>query len=69
MSRWLSYAAIYEPGKHVDTEFAILVHEDGFIVNPECWSDEFWNMIILEHLGQYLMMTFLIEINSELISG
>jgi hypothetical protein len=30
----LSYAAIYEPGKHVDTEFAILVHEDGFIVNP-----------------------------------
>jgi hypothetical protein len=26
---------------HVDTEFAILVHEDGFIVNPECWSDEF----------------------------
>jgi hypothetical protein len=36
-----SYAAIYELGKHVDTEFAILVHEDGFIVNPECWSDEF----------------------------
>jgi hypothetical protein len=36
-NRWLSYAAIYEPGKHVDTEFAILVHEDGFIVNPECW--------------------------------
>jgi hypothetical protein len=37
----LSYAAIYEP-VHVDTEFAILVHEDGFIVNPECWSDEFF---------------------------
>jgi hypothetical protein len=45
----LSYAAIYELGKHVDTEFAILVHEDGFIVNLsvgvmsfEIWL--YWNL-------------------------
>ncbi len=36
-----NYSAIYELGKHVETEFAILIHDDGFIVNPECWRDEF----------------------------
>jgi len=35
------YGAIYELPKHVDTEFAILIHDDGFIVNPESWRDEF----------------------------
>jgi hypothetical protein len=38
-----NYAAIYELGKHVDTEFAILIHDDGFIVNPELWRDDFLN--------------------------
>lgn len=38
-----NYAAIYELGKHVDTEFAILIHDDGFIVNPELWQDDFLN--------------------------
>lgn len=36
-----NYAAIYNLGKHIDTEFAILIHDDGFIVNPESWRDEF----------------------------
>jgi hypothetical protein len=36
-----NYAAIYELGKHIDTEFAILIHDDGFIVNPSSWRDEF----------------------------
>ena len=36
-----NYAAIYELPKHVDTEFCILIHDDGFIVNPESWRDEF----------------------------
>lgn len=38
-----NYATIYELGKHVDTEFAILIHDDGFIVNPELWQDDFLN--------------------------
>lgn len=38
-----NYAAIYELGKYVDTEFAILIHDDGFIVNPESWRDDFLN--------------------------
>jgi hypothetical protein len=36
-----SYSAIYELPKHINTEFCILVHEDGFIVNPESWRNEF----------------------------
>ena len=36
-----NYAAIYELGKHVDTEFAILIHDDGFIVNADSWRPEF----------------------------
>ena len=38
-----NYAAIYELGKHIDTEFAILIHDDGFIVNADSWRDEFLN--------------------------
>jgi hypothetical protein len=36
-----NYAAIYELPKHVDTEFSILIHDDGFVVNPESWRPEF----------------------------
>jgi hypothetical protein len=34
---------IYKLGKHIDTEFAILIHDDGFIINPEIWRNEFLN--------------------------
>jgi len=34
-------AIIYELPKHIDTEFCMLIHADGFVVNPECWRDEF----------------------------
>jgi hypothetical protein len=36
-----NYAAIYELPKHIDTEFCILIHDDGFIVNPTSWREEF----------------------------
>jgi hypothetical protein len=32
---------IYKLGGHIDTEFAILIHDDGFIINPTMWRDEF----------------------------
>jgi hypothetical protein len=38
-----NYAAIYELGKHVDTDFAILIHDDGYIINASSWKDEFYN--------------------------
>tara|TARA_R110002094_G_scaffold213186_1_gene183666 strand:+ start:476 stop:1141 length:666 start_codon:yes stop_codon:yes gene_type:complete len=34
-------ASIYELPKHIDTEFVMLIHADGFVVNPESWRDEF----------------------------
>ena len=34
-------ASIYELPKHIDTEFLMLIHADGFVVNPESWRDEF----------------------------
>lgn len=32
---------IYELGNYVDTEFAMLVHADGYVINPAAWKDEF----------------------------
>lgn len=28
-------------GDYIDTEFALIVHRDGFVVHPECWKDNF----------------------------
>lgn len=40
INEW-NYGAIYELGKHVDTEFAMLIHDDGFVVNADSWRPEF----------------------------
>lgn len=32
---------IYKLGKYIDTDFAMLIHADGFIVNPSSWRPEF----------------------------
>jgi len=31
----------FELFKHVDTDFILIIQDDGFIVNPEQWDDEF----------------------------
>ena len=38
-----NYNIIYNLPKHVDTDFCILIHDNGFVVNPESWKDEFLN--------------------------
>jgi hypothetical protein len=38
-----NYNIIYNLPKHIDTEYCILIHDNGFIVNPESWRDEFLN--------------------------
>lgn len=38
-----SKAAIYELPKHVDTELCLLVHENGFVVNPQSWRSEWFD--------------------------
>lgn len=34
---------VYDLYKYIDTEFILLIHADGFVVNPNSWSDEFLN--------------------------
>ncbi len=36
-----NYKMVYELGTHIKTDFALIVHADGFVVNPEMWRDEF----------------------------
>ena len=33
-------AIIQELHKHIDTEFALLIHADGYVIHPELWKDE-----------------------------
>lgn len=37
------YKIVYELHRYIDTDFIILIHSDGFIVNPEQWNPEFFN--------------------------
>ena len=36
-----SHFCIYELGKHIWTDYALIVHHDGFVVNPSSWQDSF----------------------------
>lgn len=38
-----NHRIVYNLTDYVDTDFAILIHDDGFIVNPNSWKDEFLN--------------------------
>jgi hypothetical protein len=34
-------AVIYELHTYIRTDFAMLIHADGYVINPEAWQDEF----------------------------
>ncbi|MBE5835578.1 MAG: hypothetical protein E7309_13165 [Butyrivibrio sp.] len=36
-----NYKMVYELGDHINTDFAMIVHADGYIVHPEMWREEF----------------------------
>ena len=38
-----NYNIIYNLPKHVETEFCILIQDNGFVVNANSWRDEFLN--------------------------
>lgn len=38
-----NYKMIYELHNYVDTDFAMVIHADGYVVNPSSWKDEFLN--------------------------
>lgn len=42
INEW-NYSVIHELPKHIDTEYCILIHDNGFIVNAESWRNEFLN--------------------------
>ena len=36
-----NYKMVFELYKFISTDYALLVHADGFVVNPEMWREEF----------------------------
>ena len=38
-----NYKMVYELTEFIDTDYVLLVHYDGFVVNPESWREEFLN--------------------------
>jgi hypothetical protein len=36
-----NYKMVYELKDHINTDFCMVVHADGFVIHPENWSDEF----------------------------
>lgn len=36
-------AIIYNLWKYIDTEFCILIHPDGYIINPDKWNNDWLN--------------------------
>lgn len=42
MYEW-SYKILYKLHEYIDTNYIILIHSDGFIVNPDKWRDEYLN--------------------------
>lgn len=36
-----NYKIIYELHNYVQTDYAMLVHADGYVINPDAWRDEF----------------------------
>lgn len=36
-----NYKMVYELHKYIKTDYALIVHADGFVVNPQSWRDSF----------------------------
>ncbi len=36
-----NYKIIYELHNYVQTDYAMLIHADGYVINPELWQDKF----------------------------
>lgn len=47
IDEWCEYV-FYNLGDHIETEFVLLIHADGYVVNPEVWRDE-W--LKLDYIG------------------
>lgn len=43
-----NYKIVYELWNYVDTDYALLIHPDGFVVNPDAWD---WNWLSYDYIG------------------
>jgi len=39
ISKW-NYEVFYNLGDYIQTDYALLIHNNGYVVHPECWKDE-----------------------------
>lgn len=42
IDKW-NKAMVYELGQYVDTDYAIIIHHDGYIINPDMWNPDWLN--------------------------
>ena len=56
-----SHFIVYELYKHINTDFVLIIQDDGFVTNPEKWTDEFLNY-------EYISETFKIKKQDDKIS-
>lgn len=47
IDEWNRYI-VFELHQHVKTDYCLLIHEDGFVVNPQSWSNDF---IAYDYIG------------------
>lgn len=38
-----NYKVIYDLWNYVDTDYAMLIHHDGYVINPDLWDDNWLN--------------------------
>lgn len=36
-------AIIYDLSKYIETDYALLIHHDGYVINPDCWNPDWFN--------------------------
>ncbi len=47
ISQW-NKAVLFDLWRHVQTEYALLIHPDGYVINPHCWR---WEFMDYDYIG------------------
>lgn len=60
---------LYELYKHVDNEFCLVVQDHAFIVNPDAWTDEFFNYDYIGAPWPYMENSYITPFNEHIRVG
>jgi len=70
-----NYRVVYDLDDYIDTDFMILIHDDGFIVNAESWNNNFFNYdyigapwnheILIDEYGKKIMVGNSVSLRSK----